>query len=1001
MRETLKVLATTFAAPAVPYPLPDELCQTIASFLEKYHDIDDADSQRFQDDLLPLYHKHVHANPAKQDAFLAVLRAVKPALTGEARLCEWWDLVLKPTMDSIGHKRHQVQDAKELLQSFLLYDEDSERQEEHARVSSVFLRKTLDMYLARTKLPSGVDHVVSSEDDYVSSEIGSVLIEFGRKQPKLLLLAVDELFVQRRYRTQALILLNAFVRLQTPHLYVVLETQLIQHLEKCLLIDTSSTGVGQALVVLIMFLPHIISALTSEHHLPRLFLIYSRLLCWDKFGNPGDVTAANSVLDDDDSDSFDDEDADPTWERLEHAADYADSSPPTALLHYFTFLYGLFPLNFMSFIRKPRKLLKSMNFPGADDFDLDPDLLHSRTEPYRRVHLMHPNMFSTTIEDELTENRWLDSDPADVVIDCMELCVAVSTTLDDPGPPPTTKLPDLPVPPMPESDFALEDGAAANESATTWRNTQSTMVASSAHSQPDVSDSPELSEPVNSISSPSPLLQCKDVIESPTLPPARETPRKQSFLSAPTAAPQRLVLHTPSASSFASTIGASGSPTHPDFESMSMAALQREIMLLRNDLNFERYLKSQHIAHIGQMQRKYIKEATAEADTQNLINTNKTLKAKLAKMNEQYIQLKKETLTRRNQTQNWERELSGKVKSFRDEHKVRQDEGETLRFELKKAQTDLDHLKTIVEKAEAEELRARQRSQALEVELQDYNDMRQELTAAQEKIMTYEGQTKELNSLVRQRNELRNDLEMAHMRLNSRELERERTVKAYERRIMELESRLQSAEKSAVQPGQLPPSMRQMMDSVMAQNNSKLASMKKMYQRLQDQKLELEVQYHELLGEHKALLGRMHDSEKAGFHDPEIEGLSRNFSVRSSEIYNSGLLPPMTTDISHSNYDMYGDHQSPTSPISPSSTATPAHQPRLDSLARSQMHSYGPDFSGPYEKSLNALFEQNAAGQSSGKSEHSVETSSSRGERRDRAGSKPEAQRFYGGRGEF
>lgn len=1000
MRDTLKALATAFAAPAVPYPLPDELCQTIASFLEKYHDIDDADSQRFHDDLLPLYHKHVQPNPPKQDAFLTVLRAVKPALTGETRLGEWWDLVLQPTMDSIGHKRHQVQDAKELLQSFLLYDEDSDRQDEHARVSNFFLRKTLDMYLARTKLPSGSDHVISHEDDYVSSEIESVLIEFGRKQPKQLLLAVDELFVQKQYRTQALILLNAFVRLQTPHLYVVLETQLIQHLEKCLLIDTSSTGVGQALVVLIMFLPHIISALTSEHHLPRLFLIYSRLLCWDKFGNPGDITAANSVVDDDDSDSFDDEDADPTWERLQHAADYADSSPPTALLHYFTFLYGLFPLNFMSFIRKPRKLLKSMSFPGADDFDLDPDLLHSRTEPYRRVHLMHPNMFSTTIEDELTENRWLDSDPADVVIDCMELCVAVSTTLDDPGPPPTTKLPDLPVPPMPESDFALDDRTTANESTNTWRNTQSTMVASSAHSQPDVSDSTELAEQVNSPASSSPLLKCKDVIESPTLPPAKETPRKQSFLSAPAAAPQRLVLHTPNANSFASAIDASASPTHPGFESMSMAALQREIMLLRNDLNFERYLKAQHIAHIGQMQRKHIKEATAEADTQNLINTNKTLKAKLAKMNEQYLQLKKETLTRRNQTQNWERELSGKVKSFRDEHKVRQDEGDTLRFELQKAQTDLDHLKKIVEKAEAEELRARQRSQALEVELQDYNNMHQELIAAEEKIITYEGQTKELNSLIRQRDELRNDLETAHMRLNSRELERERTVKAYERRIMELESRLQSAERSAVQPGQLPPSMRQMIDSVTAQNNSKLASMKKMYQRLQDQKLELEVQYHELLGDHKALLGRMHPPEKAGLSDPERDGLSRNFSVRSSEIYNSGLLPPMTTDISQ-NYDAYSEHQSPTSPISPSSNATPARQPRLDSLGRPQMHNHGPDFSGPYERSLNALFEQNAAGQSSGKSEHSVETSSSKGERRERAGSKPEAQRFYGGRGKL
>lgn len=1003
MRETLKALTTAFSAPSVPHPLPDELRQTIANFLEKYDGIDDTDSQRFHDDLLPLYNKYVAGAPAKQPAFLAVLRAVRPALTGETRLGEWWDLVLKPTLDSTGHKRQQLEDAKELLQSFLLYDDGVDKDEENARLSHVFLQKTLDLYLARTKTPSsGVDLVLSPEDEFVSNEVESILVEFGRKQPKQLLLAVDELFVQKQYRIQALILLNAFVRLQTPHLYVVLETQLIQHLEKCLLVDTSSTVVGQALVVLIMFLPHITSALTSDHHLPRLFLIYSRLLCWDKFGNPGDNTVPDYLLEDDMSDSSDDEDTDPSWERLQHAANLPDSSPPTALLHYFTFLYGLFPLNFMSFIRKPRKLLKSMSFPGADDFDLDPDLLHSRTEPYRRVHLMHPNMFSTTIEDELTENRWLDSDPADVVMDCMDLCVAVSTTLDDPGPPPTTKLPDLPIPPVPEPEFALDHGLSSPDSAVNWRNTQSTMVASSAHSQPDLSEISDLPEQAQSVKSPSPLLKCKDVIESPTLPPAQEAPRKQSFLSTSTAAPQRLVLHTPSADNFAHILSAPGSPTQPIFESMSMAALQREIMLLRNDLNFERYLKAQHIAHIGQMQRRHIQEATAEADTQNLINTNKTLKAKLAKMNEQYAQLKKETLTRRNQTQNWERELTGKVKSFRDEHKVRQDEEESLRFELKRTQTDLEHLKKITEKTEAEGLRAKQRTQALENELQDYTKMKEELDTAQDNIAAYETQTKELNSLIRQRNELRNDLEIAHMRLNSRELERERTIKAYERRIMELEARLQAAEKGAVQPGQLPPSMRQMMDSVTAQNNSKLASMKKMYQRLQDQKLELEVQYHDLLGEHKALLGRMHDSEKTNYNDPEREELSRNFSVRSSEMYGSRLLPPMTTDIS-SGYDAYGEHPSPISPISPSSAASPARQPRLDSLARSQMHGYGPDFSAPYERSLNALFEQNtaAANQSSGKSEHSVETSSSKGERRERTGSKTDTSRFYGGRGEL
>jgi hypothetical protein len=284
-----------------------------------------------------------------------------------------------------------------------------------------------------------------------------------------LLSALDELFVRKDYRIQALNLLSAFVRLQPPHLYLVLETSLIQHLEKCLLIDTSSTVIELALMVLIMLLPHITGSLTSDHHLAKLFLIYSRLLCWDKFGSPEEVGSdVEQTHDRYESSSEDEDDADQRWEQVHHSLEYPDSSPPT-LLHYFTFLYGLFPLSFMSFVRKPRKFLKSQNFPGADDFDLDQDLIHSRTEPYRRVHLLHPNMFTTTVEDEWNDNRWLKSDPADVVTECMDLCVAVSTALEDPGPPPTSKLPDLPVPPIP--DIPVTEGMLDDDMAS-WRNTQ-------------------------------------------------------------------------------------------------------------------------------------------------------------------------------------------------------------------------------------------------------------------------------------------------------------------------------------------------------------------------------------------------------------------------------------------------------------------------------------------------------------------------------------------------
>lgn len=98
-------------------------------------------------------------------------------------------------------------------------------------------------------------------------------------------MAIDEQLVQKDRRLQALSLLSSFVRLQPAHLHLVLETQVIQHLHNCLLIDTGGTVVDLALTNLIMFLPHITSSLAAC--LPKLFVIYARILCWDQYaGKP-------------------------------------------------------------------------------------------------------------------------------------------------------------------------------------------------------------------------------------------------------------------------------------------------------------------------------------------------------------------------------------------------------------------------------------------------------------------------------------------------------------------------------------------------------------------------------------------------------------------------------------------------------------------------------------------------------------------------------------------
>jgi hypothetical protein len=185
MRETIKALNTTFSAPSVPYPLPDELREAIESFLERYDGIDDHDSQRFHDDLYTIYQRHIVASQEKHGAFMSVLRMLRPAITGEPRLTVWWNAILKPTVDGAGHKRQQIEDATEVALSILVYDPEADRDGEHARLSRLFTKRTLDAYLARTNVPLSPQDIISTDNELVTLQLESLIVKFGRKMPKV------------------------------------------------------------------------------------------------------------------------------------------------------------------------------------------------------------------------------------------------------------------------------------------------------------------------------------------------------------------------------------------------------------------------------------------------------------------------------------------------------------------------------------------------------------------------------------------------------------------------------------------------------------------------------------------------------------------------------------------------------------------------------------------------------------------------------------------------
>jgi solute carrier family 25 protein 16 len=171
---------------------------------------------------------------------------------------------------------------------------------------------------------------------------------------------------------------------------------------------------------------------------------------------------------------------------------------------------------------------------------------------------------------------------------------------------------------------------------------------------------------------------------------------------------------------------------------VKIAYLHREIQLLRNDLNFEQFLKAQHLSHIGQLRQKQIREARVEAETQNLINSNRQLRAKLEEAKRVTSQIRKETEKSKSHSRKWETDLSNKLRTLKEEQKKWVTEKGELTQDLDTSRSDCTLLRQLVVKAERKELIARQRLMTLEVQLEELTHLRAENERLNGSLIQYE-----------------------------------------------------------------------------------------------------------------------------------------------------------------------------------------------------------------------------------------------------------------------
>lgn len=771
-------------------------------------------------------------SPQKSAVWIGVLRELHPVIVGDlGSTLEWWETVARPLITSTGHKRTVLEDAQHFTVECMLYEEDEEDEDhvrERSRMSKRLLSDLLHIYLARTRGMTDEDPFIAPENAQVAQQVENILIAFGKKQPKDLFHSLDDLVTVANTRLQALTLLSSFLKSQTPHLYLVLNTPLVEHLLKCLMNDTSTAVLSVALNSLIMLLPHIPGSLPP--HLPRLFLIYSRLLCWEKFSPLSTESQRSLVTDDrvatgpDAEQQHEDVGGDVSWDKAMPKSGLIEASTPE-LMTFFTYLYGMYPLNFTSYIRKPRRYLKNVEFPDADDFDLDQTVIRSRTEQFRQVHLVHPNHYHLTIEEELIDPKWPRTDPADVVADCHGLCINGRTALSSLGPPPTGKLPEIPTLPPMASVGARSGGSspvfshASFKSGTSWRDNQSTARTTSE----------------------SPVLGPQSPSDDDVIPDAA---RPQSKGSAVPTTPRSARRDTACAP-----------------PQTNLAFLQREITLLRNQLNFEQWHKAQYSQHIGQIMRKNVKDATAEAETLNLINVNRALKSQLDQVRTAREATIKDSSLRGKQANNLEANLNERISRMKKEQEnwlADADELRRLRLETKQ-------YRDLLVAAEARELSKTHQLEIIKRDLEQMRQLQSQLQDAQHRLGEYEYRDFEFERAKREAEILEHEKGTLQMRLQRHEQERERTKRAHLEKVAELEAQVEVAETSS-RPAlnATPPDVQAMIQNAIMDSQARLGQLKKAHSRLLERFTDLEMEYQCVRGQLEDL---QHNGDKRRRND--------------------------------------------------------------------------------------------------------------------------------------
>ncbi|KAF5365769.1 hypothetical protein D9758_003257 [Tetrapyrgos nigripes] len=694
-----------------------------------------------------------HSSLYHVQVLLTILYHLRAIITPLSIISSWFDLALRPALREPKLPTHVVSYAKELILSALYTDD-----EQYSDKVSNFLRLLFDLYLLDAFNEgsnedflewAALDHVQKERKSCWKSNLEDILLRFGEIKPHDLMTELYERFSNTSSRLQLTIFMNLYVSNLAfePSTPILAAHPLMTSLLHSVLLDNSTTCCTVSLTVLVKLLPLLAVHASKElvNFLPVLFAILARISSWKRISTRSDGASEDDVRSYREQAMDVDELATPElrpelqWQRLESTFD--QFSPVASLRPYFTLLYYLFPSNLLKFLREPARYLlgHDLQSPYTLDWDdvLQQSQIRSGLEPLLQQHLCHSMIVWNDDEAELSQPFWTEYDAPRILTSAMLLDA---------------------------------------------RN------AKLAFHHRDSIHSPT---PSSSVQNPKPKISLQEMVTTSIL--------LKSNLDIET---EYVHTHWPSSISSSSQERPYESHTNNVFlteeeeASQALPAVPRELLLLRNELNFELWLSRENMRHIGRLWQDKVFSQSAEVERQGLYNKLRNYRTQVVRLESELKEHKELASSAKHKYADWNTELQKKLREFREEKKTWQEEAAKLRMVAKEAEAKFSAQEKLLAEAHQQvfQLQTYQKENQHKIDrLRDYEKQIQQYFKTQ---CLWDEEFAKFNARGEEIERTRSAWKQMEQRLDSYEKEHarlEEAARGYRRQIQRLGSQLSQA----------------------------------------------------------------------------------------------------------------------------------------------------------------------------------------------------------------